>query len=397
MRQSVFIIASIAMWGLVTPPAWCQPSTSGANQGAGQTGAQSGTSASSANQANPGATNQNVSPQNQPIANAGNPLGTATPQGAQPGQTGSAENLQQQWRNQQLSEQQGRAQQQQQNQQQLNQQQLNQSNQLQTNQFDRRATHGRSTARQGLSRPADRATAVDRLRRTVPQFDDWRMVEHGNRWWYWTPERNWMYFNDGNWSAFRGGMADQRRSRTTDNLTFPTGFPRDDWRAVNHNGRWWYWTPDESWMYLNNGRWNALRDQATALRQNRSRQQYGAGYRGQDGRLRDGQRRADQSADGQTFDDSRTDDESQRMMFEGPDADHPFMQPGQDADTQQPGGQDAGAVPPGEPQPPAEGEQQSPQTQNGQTDQIDSTTPLGTNETGSGIGLPDQQSSEQSE
>jgi hypothetical protein len=393
MRQFVFIIASVAMWSLVTPPAWCQQA-SGANQGAGQTGSQSGASASSANQASPGGTNQNVVPQNQPHANPGNPPGTAAPQGAQPGQTGSADNLQrraldqQQHANQQLSEQQ-----------QLNQQQLNQRSQFQRNQFDPRAKQGRSAARQGFSRFPNRATAVDSLRQMIPQFDDWRMVERDGRFWYWTPERNWMYFNNGNWSAYDAGMANRQQSLTTDNLTFPTGLPRDDWRAVHHNGRWWYWTPDESWMYLHAGRWNALRDQSTALRRERLRQRYGVGYRGPDGQLLDGQRRSGDPAEEQNFNDSRTGDQSQRMMFDGPDANQPFMQPGQDAEGRQPIGQDqdASVVPPAEPQPPAQGDQQSPQSQNGQSGQIDSNTPLGTNANGSGIGPPDQQSSQPSE
>jgi len=28
-----------------------------------------------------------------------------------------------------------------------------------------------------------------------------------------------------------------------------------DWRMLLDNGRWWYWTPQNSWMYYNNGNW----------------------------------------------------------------------------------------------------------------------------------------------
>lgn len=31
----------------------------------------------------------------------------------------------------------------------------------------------------------------------------------------------------------------------------------NDWRMVMHNGRWWYWTPNNSWLYRNGDRWTA--------------------------------------------------------------------------------------------------------------------------------------------
>ena len=29
----------------------------------------------------------------------------------------------------------------------------------------------------------------------------------------------------------------------------------NDWRMVNYNGRWWYWTPDNNWLYQQNNQW----------------------------------------------------------------------------------------------------------------------------------------------
>lgn len=58
----------------------------------------------------------------------------------------------------------------------------------------------------------------------------------------------------------------------------------NDWRMVQHNGRWWYWTPNNSWLYRNGDRWTAYvprnesqyRGSAAVDRT----QRYQAGYRG---------------------------------------------------------------------------------------------------------------------
>lgn len=57
----------------------------------------------------------------------------------------------------------------------------------------------------------------------------------------------------------------------------------EDWRMVLHNGRWWYWTPNNSWLYYNRDRWAAYvprgpqYDGSAAVD---SRRRYQAGYRG---------------------------------------------------------------------------------------------------------------------
>jgi hypothetical protein len=33
--------------------------------------------------------------------------------------------------------------------------------------------------------------------------------------------------------------------------------PNARWRFVRQNGQWWYWTPQNNWMYRGNGQWHA--------------------------------------------------------------------------------------------------------------------------------------------
>ncbi|REK10457.1 MAG: hypothetical protein DWQ37_16360 [Planctomycetota bacterium] len=53
----------------------------------------------------------------------------------------------------------------------------------------------------------------------------------------------------------------------------------DAWRYKRHNGRWWYWQPNETWSVWNGDDWEPFR----------GRRRYQAGYRGPlDRRYRDG-------------------------------------------------------------------------------------------------------------
>lgn len=58
----------------------------------------------------------------------------------------------------------------------------------------------------------------------------------------------------------------------------------NNWRMVNHNGRWWYWTPDNAWLYRNGNGWMAYKGRGTARRnlaeRNLYNQQRRVGYRG---------------------------------------------------------------------------------------------------------------------
>lgn len=35
----------------------------------------------------------------------------------------------------------------------------------------------------------------------------------------------------------------------------PTTQSENQWRFKNYNGRWWYWLPEETWVYWQDGRW----------------------------------------------------------------------------------------------------------------------------------------------
>jgi len=59
------------------------------------------------------------------------------------------------------------------------------------------------------------------------------------------------------------------------------------WRFARHNGEWWYYTPENTWMYHRDGQWQAFSEDAfQPLNQNQQfvqgQQQYAMGYRGLD-------------------------------------------------------------------------------------------------------------------
>jgi hypothetical protein len=41
--------------------------------------------------------------------------------------------------------------------------------------------------------------------------------------------------------------------------TANTSGQSNDWRYVNFNGRLWYWTPNDQWLYYQNGAWQSFR------------------------------------------------------------------------------------------------------------------------------------------
>ena len=65
------------------------------------------------------------------------------------------------------------------------------------------------------------------------------------------------------------------------NVTLPVGYPADAWRLVLHDGRWWFWTPNRTWLYLSGGQWIDWSREAERLaRQQGWDKPYGVGYRG---------------------------------------------------------------------------------------------------------------------
>lgn len=57
-------------------------------------------------------------------------------------------------------------------------------------------------------------------------------------------------FDQGDREDFDRGRSDRtaRSGRTGE----------DDWRYRRYQGRWWYWTPDNQWVFYENNRWNRL-------------------------------------------------------------------------------------------------------------------------------------------
>ncbi len=132
----------------------------------------------------------------------------------------------------------------------------------------------------GSGRVVDRQSAAADLRRLGLATEDWRIVNQNGRWWFWTPNKSWMYFDNGSWRDYRAnnlGLAISGDRRT---VTFPPGYAPEDWRLVFHANRWWFWTPNESWMYFDHGRWNDYRASGPVVTRGQAENQYRVGYRG---------------------------------------------------------------------------------------------------------------------
>jgi hypothetical protein len=86
--------------------------------------------------------------------------------------------------------------------------------------------------------------------------DEWRVLQQDGRWWYYTPEDSWLvYDNQQRWTAYRPQVETSAPEIARPTVVFPTGYPREDWRLVFHQGRWWFWTPDATWLFQERGRW----------------------------------------------------------------------------------------------------------------------------------------------
>jgi hypothetical protein len=126
----------------------------------------------------------------------------------------------------------------------------------------------------------DRNFILNDLRVQGQQADDWRLVERDGRWWFWTPNESWLYYTNGVWSAYRTGEPNRSLSNRQRDVSFPSGYAAEDWRLVFHNGRWWFWTPNQTWKYFQRGGWNDLNAQRALARQQQASGRYGVGYRG---------------------------------------------------------------------------------------------------------------------
>lgn len=395
MRIMRFIIVSTFLSWLVAGPTWSQQSSSGADQGTTRSGANAvGTSQ---NEGRLDSTKKGLAAGTQQDEVQSNAANAQAGQGAQSAPGGGSAEIPQRALNQQPDPQRANQQQRSNELKHLDSGYMSRNESSQENALDNPRLQNDSTTPKRPRQEIDRNSVVDLLRKVGRRIDDWRVVEHNGRWWYWTPEQSWMYFNDGNWLPFRQGIGDRVFSKTE--VVFPPGYPTEDWRLVNYSGRWWYWTPGETWLYLNGDRWNPYRVRSTALRQNRLRQRYRTGYRGSlDDNPSDNNRRFF----GEPGDSQRTSDQMpQQRNFQE-------LEPGTEADARKPTNADrgisqgntpsavgSGRTPPPEPKEPSQpGGQKPSEVQGNQSTPSERSNQPGGNQTQGGTALPSQESSQ---
>lgn len=133
---------------------------------------------------------------------------------------------------------------------------------------------------QSVSLDASRRSAINGLQQLGYTADDWRVVNQSGRWWFWAPNNSWMYFNNGTWIDYQTSRSDRTALNARRAVSFPPGYATEQWRLVFHEGRWWFWTPNETWMYLRDGQWNDYPAGGRVAGPGSAGTQYSAGYRG---------------------------------------------------------------------------------------------------------------------
>jgi hypothetical protein len=311
MKLSRQIVATALTWWVLTPTVFGQQTTGSAASTAtaspsissvSPTTSPSPTTAptsGSVSTSNPGPATANNSPGN-PSAGSNTAVNPTSPSaqaaghpamtGAQPGQTGSMESQRLNTLNQAYQDQQQRE---------LSNEQQRLGAQGQPSDLNELAPSAGlpstgAVPAFGTSRPlasapagavsitnstANRNLIVDDLRQHGLAADAWRVVNQSGRWWFWSPENTWLYLDSGRWVAYRPENMDLHASPDRDSVSFPPGYAAEDWRRVFHHGRWWFWTPNNTWMYFRDGHWNDFPQVATASDRGAS-SDYGVGYRG---------------------------------------------------------------------------------------------------------------------
>jgi hypothetical protein len=135
----------------------------------------------------------------------------------------------------------------------------------------RRAAAGAAAAA-GAPGVGARIEAREAARGLTPG-DRWRYVNDANQWWYYTPQHSWMYYRNNAWAPYDAasytGVAIPAAPLT------PAGYGNnpDSWRYVYNGNRWWYYTPQQSWMYHAGAQWAPYQATGPGPR-------YRTGYRG---------------------------------------------------------------------------------------------------------------------
>lgn len=109
--------------------------------------------------------------------------------------------------------------------------------------------------------------------RGVTPGDRWRYVNQGNQWWYYTPQNNWMYYNNNAWAPYNAATYTGAGAPVSPLAPIGYGASPDSWRYVYNGNRWWYYTPQTSWMVHNGNQWMAYPNRGADSR-------YQTGYRG---------------------------------------------------------------------------------------------------------------------
>ncbi len=108
--------------------------------------------------------------------------------------------------------------------------------------------------------------------------ENWRYRFDNGRWWYWTPQNRWSYYDNGNWTEYQGqaytaNYAPDASGGTVDCTTPAGGYgaqqssggqttyyqPNIDPRYRFDNGQWYYQT-DNGWLAYIDGQWTQPRE-----------------------------------------------------------------------------------------------------------------------------------------
>jgi hypothetical protein len=262
MRSLIFTTATVLLWGVLTLPLLAQAGAAGSAESAPSgASAKSGSGQAGSGQSGQGQTANSGQPSQGQPGPAGQPDGptattpskgaaTANPnQGNQAGANFRAGQQQQQQNMIDANQRQMQAQQQMNNAQ-RDRQRMDQNRSNSDNDRSGRFGVNSRTGSQRAFRFDDRPEFRIGLQRRNFPLDDWRIVFNNGRYWFWTPHQTWVYYDNGNWVDFRPGIYIGRNE-----VLFPPGYPQDDWRIVTHRGRRWYYAPDNVWLYYDNGNW----------------------------------------------------------------------------------------------------------------------------------------------
>jgi hypothetical protein len=107
-----------------------------------------------------------------------------------------------------------------------------------TMQPDNAQPFGNPNVGQGVMNGQNNAATPQNLSGAAAVDNNWRMVQHNGRWWYWTPENNWLYRRGDEWMAYHGRNTarDNLANRNFNNQRQRVGFRGDGTMDPRLNG-----------------------------------------------------------------------------------------------------------------------------------------------------------------